>query len=148
MLRNVCGGLRKTVAVALLASLASLLSTGEASALHRRGQAARPNNRRRAHPALVLKGLDALGIDGDSGNGGVVLSSVDPNGAGGAIGLEAGDVITAVNGTPVSDLYALNQLLIDNGGNLVSLTVNDVRRPGNLVPVPLSLPQVAPARRR
>lgn len=85
----------------------------------------------------------ALGISVDSqfAGPGARVADVTPGGAAEAAGLQAGDVITAIDGEPVADSTALVVVIRDQAvGDSVDLTVD---RGGSPVDVTVSL-QAAP----
>ena len=74
-------------------------------------------------------------------NTGAIISSVEPNSPGAKAGLKVGDVITGVNGKPVSDSGEL-QVIIGQKEPGTKLTL-DVNRDGKPMNVPITLGDMA-----
>jgi serine protease Do len=76
----------------------------------------------------------ALGAGSEAG---VLLADVDPAGPGAAAGLRPGDVVLALDGTPISSRAQLDRVVAERApGQAVRL---DVRRPAGRVRVPVRL---------
>src|SRR5262245_8644139 len=155
--------------MALVATLTALAAPGEVGAVHKKGQAPRPNKIRRQSTSGPH--MQALGLVGHFVQNytpppeemskiqnvtGVLLDSVDPNGAAGQRGLEQGDVITMFNDLPVNgqndleyqiDRARNNDLYVDDAGTtrFVKFLVADARNGGSdtyFVPVGAASPQL------
>jgi S1-C subfamily serine protease len=146
MFRVSLSGFRKAVMVALAAGLVVLGATSDASALHKKGQKAKPALKpgKPFNPRLYPPYLTFIGItvsESLPGNRGVLIDVVAPGSPADQAGLEPGDVIVGVDGRQVFSPFGLaNALQADKPAGMADLQVFDVRI-GQFEPhVPLQLP--------
>ena len=150
MFYKIFGGRRMAVVVPVLAALATLVAVDSASAIHPRGvPSCRPALNIR--PSIVYPWLNYIGVRAMTGDNGAVFLSVNVGGLADQAGLESGDSIQSVDGTPVSTPQQLNDAIAAASANgVANLMVFDVNDPGQpAVPLPLPLSAgVAPQRAR
>jgi S1-C subfamily serine protease len=130
---------------ALVAGLAVLAATGDASAMHKKGQAPRPSLKpsQPINPKLYPPFLTFVGIIASQpvpGNGGVLILTVAQGSRADRAGLEPGDVVTGVDGNQVFSPGDLaNALMADKPAGAADLQVIDVRTGTFEAHVPLQL---------
>jgi S1-C subfamily serine protease len=130
----------RMVLLGLVATGGALAVVQDAHAVHRKGQPAR-KQLKRIRPQTYTPYLTIIGITNaeSAPSGGVLIDAVRSGSAADNAGLEPGDVINTVDGTPVNDIWTLAGLLQQDAGGTASLGVTDVRT-GQGITLPISCP--------